>query len=74
METIIKKVWVNKYNNQKLITIPKDSNIEPGDYVQINKVKKEDTNKNGTGQSIRNTSDGITDDGVSKYDIPTYQF
>lgn len=33
------KVWLNKGNNQKLITIPKDSDIEPGDYVKIEKVK-----------------------------------
>jgi len=38
-EKIIKKVWRNKSNQQKLVTIPKDSNIEEGDYVEIRKVK-----------------------------------
>lgn len=38
MERIIKKVWVNKSNKQKLITIPKDSEIQEGDYVEIKKV------------------------------------
>lgn len=38
MERIIKKVWVNKSNKQKLITIPKDSEIQKGDYVEIKKV------------------------------------
>jgi len=32
-----RKVWRNKSNNQKLITIPKDSDIEDGDYVWIEK-------------------------------------
>lgn len=36
---IIQKVWVNKTNNQKLITIPKDCEIKKGDYVAIKKVK-----------------------------------
>lgn len=36
---IIRKVWKNKSNNQKLITIPKNSNIEEGDYVEVKKVK-----------------------------------
>lgn len=36
---IKRKVWVNKGNNQKLITIPKDSNIEEGDYVWIEKIQ-----------------------------------
>lgn len=39
MEEIICKVWKNKGNEQKLITIPKDCNIEDGDYVYIQKVK-----------------------------------
>ena len=38
MERIIKKVWVNKSNQQKLVTIPKDSDIQEGDYVEIKKV------------------------------------
>ncbi len=36
---IKRKVWVNKGNGQKLITIPFDSDIESGDYVRIEKVK-----------------------------------
>ncbi len=36
---IIQKVWKNKGNNQKLITIPKDCDIKEGDYVEIKKVK-----------------------------------
>lgn len=36
---VIMKVWKNKAKNQKLITIPKDSEINEGDYVEIRKVK-----------------------------------
>jgi len=36
---IKRKVWINKGNGQKLITIPKDSNIENGDSVWIEKVE-----------------------------------
>jgi len=36
---IIKQVWKNKFNGQKGVTIPKDSNIEAGDYVKIVKVE-----------------------------------
>ena len=35
---IICKVWVNKSNNQKLITIPKNSDINEGDYVEVKKI------------------------------------
>ena len=38
-DRIIQKVWVNKANGQKLITIPADSNISEGDFVEVNKVK-----------------------------------
>lgn len=38
MKRIIKKVWVNKANSQKLVTIPKDSDIQEGDYIEIKKV------------------------------------
>lgn len=38
-DEIIVKVWKNKLNNQKLITIPASSNIEEGDYVLIKKVE-----------------------------------
>ena len=33
------KVWQNKSNSQKLITIPKYCNIEKGDYVFIEKIE-----------------------------------
>ncbi len=36
---IIAKVWVNKGNGQKLVTIPKDSHIKDGDNVKIEKVE-----------------------------------
>lgn len=36
---IIRKVWKNKGTSQLLITIPKDSNIKEGDYVEIKKIK-----------------------------------
>lgn len=36
---IVQKVWVNKYNGQKAVTIPKDSDINPGDWVEINKLE-----------------------------------
>jgi len=32
------KVRENKTNKQKTITIPKDSDIQPGDYVEIIKL------------------------------------
>ena len=38
-DKIIMKVWKNKAIDQKLVTIPKDCNIEEGDYVEIKKVK-----------------------------------
>lgn len=36
---VIMKVWKNKSRNQKLITIPKDCDIDEGDYVEVKKVK-----------------------------------
>ena len=36
---IIMKVWKNRFNKQKLVTIPKDCNIKEGDYVEIKKIK-----------------------------------
>jgi hypothetical protein len=39
IKQIIVKVWVNKSNNQKLVTIPKFSNINKGDYIKIVKIK-----------------------------------
>ena len=38
-EKIIMKVWKNKTKNQKLITIPKDCDIQEGDYVEVRKIK-----------------------------------
>ena len=35
---IIRRVWKNKQIDQKLITIPKDCDIDEGDYVEIKKV------------------------------------
>ena len=32
------KVWTNKSNGQKLVTIPSRSGIKTGTYVQIKKV------------------------------------
>jgi len=39
---MIRKVWKNKANKQKLVTIPANSDIEEGDYVKIVKVEDED--------------------------------
>jgi len=36
---IIVKVWVNKANQQKMITIPKKCEIKKGDYVEVKKVE-----------------------------------
>ena len=35
---IIQKVRTNRINGQKVVTIPKDSDINAGDYVKIIKV------------------------------------
>ena len=35
---IIKQVYENKKSKQKLVTIPKKSDIEEGDYVEVKKV------------------------------------
>ena len=40
---IIQKVWKIKANGQKLVTIPKKSDIKEGDYVRI--IKIENKNK-----------------------------
>ena len=39
MKQIIRKVWRNKRTRQNLITIPKDSDIEEGDYVEVRKME-----------------------------------
>lgn len=36
---LIRKVWMNEGTKQLLITIPKDSGIKKGDYINIKKVK-----------------------------------
>jgi hypothetical protein len=41
MDKLIKKVWVNKSNKQKLVTIPKDSEIIEGDYIEIKLIGAE---------------------------------
>jgi hypothetical protein len=38
MVKIISKVWENKANKQKLVTIPAKSKIKAGDYIEIKKV------------------------------------
>lgn len=38
-ERLIAKVRVNKLNGQKTITIPKESSIKTGDYVEVFLVK-----------------------------------
>ena len=38
-ERVIRKVWLHKATNQKVLTIPKDSFIEAGDYVEVIKLK-----------------------------------
>ncbi len=37
---IIRKVLLNKHNNQRTVTLPLDCDIMEGDYVEIMKVKK----------------------------------
>ena len=37
-EKLIQRVWENKGNKQKLVTIPKESEIKAGDLVEIEKV------------------------------------
>lgn len=39
MSKLVKIVYENKHNGQKLVTIPKDSDIEVGDAVQITKME-----------------------------------
>jgi very-short-patch-repair endonuclease len=38
-EVIIQRVWKNDKANQKLVTIPKDSNISDDDFVFVQKVE-----------------------------------
>ncbi len=39
IKPIVLRVYKNKVNNQKLVTIPHDSDIEDGDFVFIEKAK-----------------------------------
>lgn len=39
---IVRKVWKNRSNDQLLITIPKDFDIQEGDYVKVSKVAEDD--------------------------------
>ena len=36
---VIRKVWERKASGQKLVTIPKDCDIETGDHVKIIKIE-----------------------------------
>ena len=38
IKRIIQKVWLNRLNGQKLVTVPKDCEIKEGDYVEIVKI------------------------------------
>jgi hypothetical protein len=38
-------VWRNKGNGQKLVTIPKYTDIHPGDKVKIEKVQESESSK-----------------------------
>jgi very-short-patch-repair endonuclease len=38
-EVIIQRVWKNDKANQKLVTIPKDSNISDDDFVFVQKIE-----------------------------------
>lgn len=39
---IIQKVWLNKHNKQKAVTIPYDCGIEAGEWVEITKLAEEE--------------------------------
>ena len=38
---LIRKVWLAKATKQKMVTIPRTSDIQEGDYVLIQKMKVE---------------------------------
>jgi len=38
VDKVIRRVYENKSTGQKLVTIPKDSDIQVGDYVKLEKV------------------------------------
>jgi len=35
---VISKVWENKNNKQKLVTVPAKSKIKVGDYLELKKI------------------------------------
>lgn len=39
---IITKIWYAKSNDVKLITVPKDCDLEAGDYVKLVKVENKE--------------------------------
>jgi hypothetical protein len=39
---ILRKVWERTSNGQKLVTVPKKSNIKAGDLVEIILIRKAD--------------------------------
>jgi len=39
---IIAKIWQNNGNKQKLVTIPKNCDLQPGDKVTIEKYEEEE--------------------------------
>ena len=38
-DRVIRKVWLRKATNQKMVTIPRDNFIEAGDFVEIIKIE-----------------------------------
>jgi len=45
-KNIIQQVYQNKYTSQKMVTIPKNTDIEVGDHVLIQKIKIKRSEKN----------------------------
>lgn len=41
VKDIVMRVWYKKKSKQKLVTIPKKSDIKAGDYVLIKKIEVE---------------------------------
>lgn len=46
---LIRKVYKTKASDQLLVSIPKDSGIESGDYVSIKKVEEKEGGKDDSG-------------------------
>jgi len=40
------RVWKNRGNNQKLVTVPKNSPISEGDLVMVMRVRKKEVENN----------------------------